>query len=117
MFRQLIHSHAIIPLRVNNINLTHKHGNSALSYIVLYFIVFIIGTFLMVALGVDGKSASSSVATCMAGIGPGIGTIGPAGNFAHFPEAGKILLTFLMIIGRLEIYTVILLFSRNFWKS
>ncbi len=117
MFRQLIHPHAIIPVRVNNKILTNETNNSTLSFIVLYIITFLIGTFLMIALGLDGKTASSSVATCMAGIGPGIGTVGPTSNFAHIPEIGKILLSFFMIIGRLEIYTVIILFTRNFWKS
>ncbi|HSH50406.1 MAG TPA: TrkH family potassium uptake protein [Bacteroidales bacterium] len=117
LFRQLIHPHAIIPVRVNNKILTNELNNSALSFIVLYFITFLIGTFIMIALGLDGKTASSSVATCMAGIGPGIGTVGPASNFAHIPEIGKILLSFFMIIGRLEIYTVIILFTRSFWKS
>ncbi|MEA1873686.1 MAG: TrkH family potassium uptake protein [Bacteroidota bacterium] len=117
LFRQLIHPHAIIPVRVNNKILTNELNNSVLSFIGLYFITFLIGTFLMIALGLDGKTASSSVATCMAGIGPGIGTVGPASNFAHIPAFGKILLSFFMIIGRLEIYTVIMLFTRNFWKS
>lgn len=117
MFRQLIHPRAIVPVRVNNRILTTETNNSTLSFIVLYFITFLVGTFLMIALGLDGKTASSSVATCMAGIGPGIGTVGPASNFAHIPEIGKILLSFFMIIGRLEIYTVIILFTRNFWKS
>jgi trk system potassium uptake protein TrkH len=53
----------------------------------------------------------------MAGIGPGIGTVGPASNFAHLPDLGKIILSFLMLVGRLEIYTVIVLFSRNFWRN
>ena len=70
----------------------------------------------MIALGLDGKTATSSVATCMAGIGPGIGTVGPVSNFAHVPDIGKFLLSFFMIIGRLEIYTLIVLFTRNFWK-
>lgn len=117
LLRQLIHPHAIIPVRVNNKTLTNEISNSALAFIVLYLIVFIIGTFFLIAIGVDVKTASSSVATCMAGIGPGIGTVGPASNFAHIPELGKIALVFLMIIGRLEIYTVIVLFTKSFWKS
>jgi len=117
LFRRLIHPHAIIPVRVNNKILTNELNNSALSFIVLYVFTFLIGTFIMIVLGVDGKTASGSVATCMAGIGPGIGTVGPASNFAHIPEAGKILLSFFMILGRLEIYTVIVLFTRSYWKS
>lgn len=117
LFLKLIHPQAIIPVRVNNKILTSETNNSTFSFVVLYFITFLIGTFLMIALGLDGETASSSVATCMAGIGPGIGTVGPASNFAHIPEIGKILLSFFMIIGRLEIYTVIILFTKTFWKS
>ncbi|MEA2041271.1 MAG: TrkH family potassium uptake protein [Bacteroidota bacterium] len=117
MFHKLLHPRAVIPVRFNNEPLDDKTNNSTLSFIVLYFITFLVGTFLMVALGLDGKTAGSSVATCMAGIGPGIGTVGPASNFAHIPELGKILLSALMIIGRLEIYTVVVLFTVNFWKS
>ncbi|MEA3316459.1 MAG: TrkH family potassium uptake protein [Bacteroidota bacterium] len=117
LFHQLIHPNAIIPVRVNNKIMSNKLINSALSFIVLYIITFLIGTLIMIVLGLDGKTASSSVATCMAGIGPGIGTVGPASNFAHIPVIGKILLPIFMIIGRLEIYTVIILFTNKFWKS
>jgi trk system potassium uptake protein TrkH len=52
----------------------------------------------------------------MAGIGPGLGQVGPMSNFAHMPELSKVVLSLLMIIGRLEIITVFTLFSRSFWK-
>ena len=53
----------------------------------------------------------------MAGIGPGIGSVGPVSNFAHLPQAAKIILSLLMITGRLEIYTVLILFSPAYWKK
>jgi trk system potassium uptake protein TrkH len=68
-------------------------------------------------MGIDGKTAAGSVATTMAGIGPGIGTVGPVSNFAHLPGAGKLVLSFLMLAGRLEIYTVIMLFTPAFWRN
>ena len=115
-FERLVHPAAIIPVRVNGKVLTSELNNSALSYIVLYGIFFLLGTFLLESMGLDGETASSSVATCMAGIGPGIGTVGPASNFAHLPALAKASLSFFMILGRLEIYTVLVLFTRNFWK-
>jgi trk system potassium uptake protein TrkH len=78
--------------------------------------LFILGTIIVIITGVDALTASSSVATCMAGIGPGIGTVGPMSNFAHMPEVSKIVLSLLMIIGRLEIITVFTIFTRTFWK-
>ncbi|MBN2598011.1 MAG: TrkH family potassium uptake protein [Marinifilaceae bacterium] len=116
-FRQLMSPNAVLPIRLNNKSLSIETNSSIMTFISVYIIVFVIGTVLMVAFGADGETASSSVATCMAGIGPGIGTVGPASNFAHLSIAGKLLLTFLMIVGRLEIYTVIMLFSRTFWKK
>jgi trk system potassium uptake protein TrkH len=86
-----------------------------LTFIAVYFLVFLIGSVSLILIGIDGETASSSVATCMAGIGPGIGSVGPASNFAHLPDLGKMILSFLMLVGRLEIYTVIVLFSGNFW--
>ena len=71
---------------------------------------------IVVGTGVDPVTSASSVATCMAGIGPGLGQVGPMGNFAHLPEIAKVVLSLLMIIGRLEIITVFTLFSKSFWK-
>ena len=52
----------------------------------------------------------------MGGVGPGIGTVGPAATYAHMPDAGKVLLSFLMLIGRLELTTVLILFTSTFWE-
>jgi trk system potassium uptake protein len=96
----------------------HESENSTiLTFISMYFLVFIAGCLALMIIGIDGKTAGGSVATCMAGIGPGIGTVGPSSNFAHLPDVAKIILSFLMLLGRLEIYTVIILFSKSFWKT
>jgi trk system potassium uptake protein TrkH len=76
----------------------------------------VVGTIIIVITGVDPITASSSAATCMAGIGPGLGTVGPMSNFSALPEFSKVVLSFLMIIGRLEIITVFAIFTRTFWK-
>jgi trk system potassium uptake protein TrkH len=117
VFRKTLHPNAVIPITLNNSNLPIEINKSTLTFITTYFIVFIIGSLLLIFIGIDGETASSSVATCMAGIGPGIGKVGPANNFAFLPNLAKITLTILMIIGRLEINTVVILFTRNFWKK
>ncbi|HZL11790.1 MAG TPA: TrkH family potassium uptake protein [Prolixibacteraceae bacterium] len=117
MFRQIVSPKAIFPIRLNKIPISETSNHSILSFIAVYFIIFLIGSLLLAILGIDIGTAASSVATCMAGIGPGIGTVGPASNFAHLPELGKLILSFLMLVGRLEIYTVILLFTPGFWKA
>jgi trk system potassium uptake protein TrkH len=115
IIRQFNSPNAILTLKLNKKTLSEESNNSILTFISIYLLVFIVGSLMLMIIGIDGKTASSSVATCMAGIGPGIGTVGPVSNFAHLPDLGKLILTFLMVVGRLEIYTVLILFTRNFW--
>jgi trk system potassium uptake protein TrkH len=117
VFRKSLSPHAILHIRLNNRTINEDANKSILTFISLYFVVFVIGTLLLLLVGINGKTASSSIATCMAGIGPGIGSVGPAGNFSQLPTVGKLILSFVMLVGRLEIYTVLILFTRNFWKK
>jgi trk system potassium uptake protein TrkH len=116
VFVRLNHPKAISSIRFNSRLVTENVSNSIISFIVLYIFIFIVGTVIVVITGVDPVTSASSVATCMAGIGPGLGTVGPMNNYAHMPELSKIVLSLLMIIGRLEILTVFAMFSRSFWK-
>jgi trk system potassium uptake protein TrkH len=117
LFSKILHPHAYIALKINNKIISDELNKSILTFIFIYLITFLIGSFIMIILGFDGQTSCSSVATCLAGIGPGISTVGPASNFAHISVFGKIFLTFLMILGRLEIYPVIILFTKDFWKA
>ncbi len=117
VFRLSVLPNAIIPIRLNKHIVNDQTNYSILTFISAYFTLFATGSILLILMGIDGQTATSSVATCMAGIGPGIGTVGPASNFAHLPQMAKVVLTFLMLVGRLEIYTVLILFSREFWKN
>jgi trk system potassium uptake protein TrkH len=115
-FIKLNHPKSITFLRLNGKSISENTNISILSFVVLYLFLFVLGTIIVVITGVDPVTAASSVATCMAGIGPGLGTVGPMSNFAHMPEVSKIVLSLLMIIGRLEIITVFTIFTRSFWK-
>jgi len=115
-FMQPLHPNAVLPIKLNKKMISPESNLSILTFISVYLIFFLIGSLLMVITGSDAATASSAVATCMAGIGPGIGTIGPASNFAMISDAGKFILIFMMILGRLEIYAVIMLFTKSFWK-
>jgi trk system potassium uptake protein len=117
VFVKLNHPNAISLIKLNGNIVSENTNISIISFVALYLFIFIIGTLFVVATGVDNISAASSVATCMAGIGPGLGTVGPMNNFAHIPEASKVALSLLMILGRLEIITVFTLFTRTFWKK
>ena len=84
---------------------------------ILFILLFAVSSLIMTLLGLDLITAISSVAACIGNIGPGLGAVGPAENFHHLPTLGKWLLSLCMLIGRLEIYTVIVLFIPEFWKK
>lgn len=115
-FHQLRSPNAIVNLKLNGKLISEDNNRTILAFIVIYMIIFVISSILLVFFGNDAKTAGSSVATCMAGIGPGIGTVGPVSNFAHLTIGSKLVLSFLMILGRLEIYTLLILFIPKFWR-
>lgn len=117
VFVKLNHPKAISMIKLNGKVVTENTNISILSFVAFYLFIFLIGTIFIAANGSDAITSASAAATCMAGIGPGMGTIGPMSNFAHLPEASKIVLSLLMILGRLEIITVFTLFTKTYWKN
>lgn len=116
-FRKMLTPNAVLSLKVNNRPVNHEDNNSIMTFILWYLMLFLAGSMLLTLLGSDMATASSSVATAMGGIGPGLGTVGPVSNFAHLSEASKIALSALMLLGRLEIYTIVMLFTPWFWEK
>jgi trk system potassium uptake protein TrkH len=114
-FKNLIHPHAVVPVRFGRKSVSQDAMIGILGFLLLYFIILVSATLIMALLGLDMVTAVSTVISTLGNIGPGIGAIGPTENFAHIPVAGKWLLSFLMLAGRLEIYTVLIIFHRNFW--
>lgn len=115
--KRLVHPNAIIPVRFNKLVVSEQIISNILAFIVIYILIFVIGTVIMTGIGLDFESAMGATITCLGNIGPGIGTVGPAGNFYHVPDIGKWVLSFLMLLGRLELFTVIIIFSPAFWKK
>ncbi len=115
--KRLIHPNAVIPVRFNNKAVSSNIIFNVLAFIVIYFIIVGISTFIMSIMNYDLDTSIGAVATCIGNIGPGLGKVGPASNFADIPDFGKWFLSFLMLIGRLEIFTVLLLFAPAFWKN
>jgi len=116
VFVKLSHPKAVSLIKLNGRVVAENTNISIMSFVALYLFIFLLGSFFLVANGADPVTSASSVATCMAGIGPGLGTVGPMSNFAHLPDASKFALSLLMILGRLEIITVFTLFTRTYWK-
>lgn len=115
--KRLVHPKAIIPMRLNGKTVPQPLVNNVLAFIVFYLLVFMIGSVFMAGLGLDMESAMGSVAATLGNIGPGLGSVGPAENFSHIPDLGKWVLSFLMLLGRLELFTVLIIFSPAFWKK
>jgi trk system potassium uptake protein len=114
--KRLIHPNAIIPVRLNEKVVAKPIVTNILAFIVFYIVIFVFGTIFMSSLNIDIETSMGSVAATLGNIGPGIGKVGPSENFSFIPDIGKWFLSFLMMIGRLELFTVLILFTPMFWK-
>lgn len=114
---RLIHPRAVSQVKLGRRPVSEDVLTSVWGFFIIYLGLFILSSFLLAAMNVDMVTAFSAVAACIGNIGPGFGSVGPADNYAHLPAAGKWLLTFCMLLGRLEIYTVIVLFVPEFWRK
>ncbi len=115
--KRLLHPSAVIPVRVGTHVIPREIVTHVIGFLALMVGLFITGVLLMTLLGLDLVSALGAVAASLGNIGPGLGSVGPTDNYAHIPVAGKWILTFFMLAGRLEIYTVLILFAPSFWKK
>jgi len=114
---KLIHPHAVIQVRLAGKPVPQGVLAGITNLVLLYLGIFALASVAMTSLGLDLVSACSSVAACLGNIGPGFGIVGAAKNYAHVPTAGKWLLSICMLVGRLEIYTVLVLLMPHFWKK
>ncbi len=114
--KRQLHPSAVIPVRLNGKAVNQEITYNILAFIMIYIMIFAIGSVLMAMFGVDFITAMGSVATSLGNVGPGVGGVGPLNNFSEIPAAGKWLLVFLMILGRLELFTVLILFTPYFWS-
>ncbi len=115
--KRLLHPQAVIPVRLNGKTIPQNIIFNVLAFFLIYAFIFAFGSLFMSILGLDFESSIGSVAATLGNIGPGIGSVGPTCNYAEIPTTGKWFLSFLMLLGRLELFTVLVLFSRAFWKK
>jgi len=112
----LIHPHAVTHVKIGGKPVSKDILRSVLGFLALYIALFVVCTVLVAGTGVDFLTSLSAVAATIGNIGPGFGMVGPTENFALIPEAGKWILIWCMLLGRLEIYTVIILLVPEFWR-
>jgi len=114
---KIVHPRSISHVKINNTVIPDDVLRSIMGFLALYIGLFIVSSLLLAGMGVDMMTAFGAVAACIGNIGPGFGSVGPTDNFAHLPVMGKWLLAWCMLLGRLEIYTVIILFVPEFWRK
>lgn len=116
LFR-LIHPRAVRLVKLGNRPVDREVLQAILGFFALFIGIFVIASLLMAACGMDLVSGAAAVIACLANIGPGLGSVGPTDNYAHVPVVGKGILIFCMLMGRLELFTVLVLLFPSFWRK
>jgi len=118
--RELVHTlhpKAVVPIKVNGKPVPDDVLRNILVFSFIYIALFVFGSLFIAMLGQDMITSVSSVAATLGNVGPGLGSVGPKLTFSQIPQIGKVVLSFLMLMGRLELFTVILCFTPSFWKG
>ncbi len=115
-FKRTLHTNAIIPVRYNNKTVKEKIVYNIIGFLVLYMLLFIIGALVLGFLGLDFESAIGGAASSLGNVGPALGSLNPVSNFNSLPVLAKWWCGFLMLAGRLELFTVLILLTPYFWK-
>ncbi|MBU1700742.1 MAG: TrkH family potassium uptake protein [Candidatus Eisenbacteria bacterium] len=113
---KIFRPHAVTSMRLGNQVLNDEIVNEILAFFVLFLGIFLISSLILAVMGLDLISSFSAVAANLGNVGPGLGSVGASETYSALPALGKILLTVCMLLGRLEIYTILVLFSPVFWR-
>lgn len=116
-FKRILHPQAIIPLKINKKSVSPKIVNRIMTFLLTYLLIIFAGMFVLSLAGYDLETSVSAVATSLGNVGPGIGGVSPANTFAFFTPWMKVFLAVLMLIGRLELFTILVIFTSYFWKT
>jgi len=115
--KKLIHPQAVLPVRVGNVVIQQDIIANVSGFYLFYISIFVFGVLFLNMLGLDFDTSLGGVAATIGNIGPALGDLGPTDNYGFIPDIGKWFLSFLMLVGRLEIYTVLIIFTPMFWKK
>ena len=116
-FRRALHPNAILPVRYNQKSISGDIVFNILGFFILYMLSFIIGALVFSAFNLDFESSIGLAASSLGNVGPALGDFGPVNNYAALPQLGKWWAAFLMLIGRLELFTVLILLTPFFWRN
>lgn len=115
-FRRILHPRAIIPLKLNGQIVRTRIARHIYVFLMVYLLIFILSCLVVSMMGLDFMTTLGAVATSLGNVGPGLGKVGPVDNFAWLPEQVKLFLSFIMLLGRLELFTILVLFTPYFWR-
>ncbi|MBQ2438531.1 MAG: TrkH family potassium uptake protein [Paludibacteraceae bacterium] len=116
-FQRRIHPNAIIPVKLNEKNVPQQTINNIMAFLIFYIFIIVITVVIFSATGVNFDESIGAAVSAIGNVGISIGQFGPAGTYAEFPTVAKWVMSFVMLIGRLEIFTVLLLFTRALWRK
>lgn len=115
-FKRMVHPHAVFPVRYNGRAVKEEYITRMLAFILLYVILSLFGAMILCISGLGFEESISSMVSCLGNVGPGLGHLGPLDNYQSLPAFAKWFMSFAMLVGRLEFFTVLLIFTPNFWK-
>lgn len=115
--KRRIHPNAVIPVRFNGRTVSEQTTSNVMAFMFFYILIIMVAAICFCACGISFNESLSVAVSMIGNVGVALGQFGPDGNFADFPLVGKWIATIVMLIGRLEIFTVLLLFSRVLWKK
>ena len=117
-FRQILHPNAVLPLKIDGVNVPMQKRVTLLAFLTIYLIICVIISFTMIAMGIDNTNAITITLSCVGNVVPTLGTeIGPTMSWSELPDLAKWFCSLMMLIGRLEIFTVLVIFTPAFWKE
>ena len=116
-FKKMVERRAVFAIRIGGQVLSEAQVHSALSFVLMVVVFLAAASSMLAALGVDMLTSVTTAASCMFSVGPAFGTVGPAENYAHLPGLAKVILSVCMLAGRVEFFTLLLVFAPAFWRK
>ena len=115
-FKRILHPNAVLPVRINNITVPQNVRTTLFAFVFLYLTFILVGWFAIMCTGVDFMEAFSITVSSLGNVGPGLGKFGPSYSWSELPALSKWISSFLMLVGRLEVFSVLLVLTPGFWK-
>ena len=117
-FRQILHPNAVLPLKIDGVNVPMQKRVTLLAFLTIYLIICVIISFTMIAMGIDSTNAITITLSCVGNVGPTLGIeIGPTMSWSELPDVAKWFCSLMMLIGRLEIFSVLVILTPAFWRE